>query len=78
MSQRCLKGVSGCLKGVLSEFQVYRVYISFVFLGSIILKGVSTVFKIISEVSRKGGAASELYYTSQDYQINISQHGRDQ
>ena len=26
----------------------------------------------------KGGAASGLYYTSRDYQINISQHGRNQ
>ena len=26
----------------------------------------------------KGGAASELYYTSRDYQINIRQHGCDQ
>ena len=53
MSQGCLNGVLGCLKGVPNAFQVFRVYISSVFLGSMILKGVLRVFKIFSEVSRK-------------------------
>ena len=53
MSKGCLKGVSGCLKVVLSVFQEYCVYISLGFLGSMILKGVLRVFKIFSEVSKK-------------------------
>ena len=53
MSQRCLKCVPGCLKSVPSAFEVYCVYISLVFLGSMILKGVSRVSEIFSENSRK-------------------------
>ena len=46
MSQGCLNGVLGCLKGVPNAFQVFRVYISLGFLGSMILKGVLRYLKL--------------------------------